>query len=99
MTPSLTSPPCSPGNTNEAHLAARVAAADAYAMDCLRLAHDCRVAPMLFLKCTAQSVSLMREARGARAQLMRIQAERRKRESDNATPATRPPGSSTAPSA
>ena len=74
-----------PGNADEAHLAARVAAADAYAMDCLRLAHDCRVAPMLFLKCAAQSVSLMREARGARTQLMRIQAERRKRESDNAT--------------
>jgi hypothetical protein len=74
-----------PGNADEAHLAARVAAADAYAMDCLRLAHDCRVAPMLFLKCTAQSVSLMREARGARTQLMRIQAERRKREADNAT--------------
>jgi hypothetical protein len=40
---------------------------------------------MLFLKFTAQSVSLMREARGARTQLMRIQAERRKREADNAT--------------
>ena len=74
-----------PGNADEAHLAARVAAADAYAMDCLRLAHDCRVAPMLFLKCAAQSVSLMREARGARTQLMRIQAERRKREADNVT--------------
>ena len=54
-------------------------------MDCLRLAHDCRVAPMLFLKCTAQAASMMREARGARTQLMRIQAERRKREADNAT--------------
>ena len=74
-----------PGNADEAHLAARVAAADAYAMDCLRLAHDCRVAPMLFLKCTAQATSMMREARGARTQLMRIQAERRKREADNAT--------------
>ena len=74
-----------PGNADEAHLAARVAAADAYAMDCLRLAHDCRVAPMLFLKCTAQAACMMREARGARTQLMRIQAERRKRESDNAT--------------
>ena len=74
-----------PGNADEAHLAARVAAADAYAMDCLRLAHDCRVAPVLFLKCTAQAACMMREARGARTQLMRIQAERRKRESDNAT--------------
>ena len=74
-----------PGNADEAHLAARVAAADAYAMDCLRLAHDCRVAPMLFLKCTAQAACMMREARGARAQLMRIQAERHKRESDNVT--------------
>jgi hypothetical protein len=74
-----------PGNADEAHLAARVAAADAYAMDCLRLAHDCRVAPMLFLKCTAQAACMMREARGARTQLMRIQAERRKREADNAT--------------
>ena len=74
-----------PGNADEAHLAARVAAADAYAMDCLRLAHDCRGAPMLFLKCTAQAASMMREARGARTQLMRIQAERRKREADNAT--------------
>ena len=50
-----------PGNADEAHLAARVAAADAYAMDCLRLAHDCRVAPMLFLKCTAQAACMMRE--------------------------------------
>ena len=74
-----------PGNADEANLAARVVAADVYAKDCLRLAHDCRVAPMLFLKFTAQSVSLMREARGARTQLMRIQAERRKREADNAT--------------
>ena len=40
---------------------------------------------MLFLKCTAQATSMMREARGARTQLMRIQAERRKRELDNAT--------------
>ena len=47
--------------------------------------HDCRVAPMLFLKCTAQAPCMMREARGARTLLMRIQAERRKRELDNAT--------------
>jgi hypothetical protein len=68
-----------PGNADEANLVDRVAAADAYAMDCLRLA------PMLFLKCTAQATCMMREARGARTLLMRIQAERRKRESDNAT--------------
>ena len=74
-----------PGNADEAHLAACVAAADAYAKDCLRLAHDCRAAPMLFLKFTAQATSMMREARGARTQLMRIQAERHKREADNAT--------------
>jgi hypothetical protein len=80
-----------PGNADEAHLAARVAAADACAMDCLRLAHDCRVAPMLFLKCTAQAACMMREARGARTQLM-------KRESDNAT-RDQAAGSSTAPSA
>jgi hypothetical protein len=73
------------GNADEANLAARIAAADAYAMECLRLAHDCRVAPMLFLKCTSQAACMMCEAGGARTQLMRIQAGRRKRESDNAT--------------
>ena len=73
-----------PGNADEAHLAARVAAADAYAMDCLRLAHDCRAAPMLFPMHRPGRLH-DREAHGARAQLMRIQAERRKREADNAT--------------
>jgi hypothetical protein len=37
---------------------------------------------MLFLRCNAQAVSMMRQARGFRSLLMRVQAERRKREAD-----------------
>ena len=64
-----------PGNADEAHLAARVAAADAYAMDYLRPAQDCRAAPMLSSMRRPGRLH-DREAHGARAQLMRIQAER-----------------------
>jgi hypothetical protein len=53
-------------------------------MDCLRLARDHAADPACVLKCTAQSASMMREARGARSLLLRVQAARQKREANSA---------------
>jgi hypothetical protein len=63
-------------------LAAQFVAANAQALDCLRLARAHAADPSLVLKCTAQSAAMMRQARGARALLLRIQAARQKREAD-----------------
>ena len=73
-----------PANADEANLAAQYVAANAQAMDCLRLAREHAADVSLVLKCTAQSASMMRQARGARAQLLRAQAARQKREADSA---------------
>jgi hypothetical protein len=54
-------------------------------MDCLRQARDYRGDPSFFLKCNAQAVSTERKAQSARTLLLRLQAERRKREADNET--------------
>ena len=59
-----------------------VVAANAQAMECLRLARVYPGDPNFVLKCTAQSASMMRQARAARSLLLRVQAERRKREAD-----------------
>jgi hypothetical protein len=71
-----------PLNQDEADTAARVVAASAHAMDCLRLAvrhaDDLKEAGKL----RAQAASMMRQANGARSLLMRVQAERRKRDND-----------------
>ena len=74
-----------PANGEEAHLAARSVGFAIYAMDCLRQARDFRGDPPFFLKCNAQAVSTERKAQSARSLLLRLQAERRKREADNAT--------------
>ncbi|HEY6440345.1 MAG TPA: hypothetical protein VIY55_10015 [Acetobacteraceae bacterium] len=66
-----------PSNSEEAHIAARSVGLAIYAMDCLRQARDCRG--------NAQAVSTERKAQSARTLLLRLQAERRKREADNAT--------------
>jgi hypothetical protein len=74
-----------PGNADEAHIAARYVAASAWADDCLSLARQCRATdPANFLKCLAQANRTLREARGMRSLLQRLQAERRKREADPA---------------
>ena len=68
-----------PATTAEAILAAQCIAANAQALDCLRLARLTPVDAPLVLKCTAQSVSMMRQSRGALGHLLRLQAAREKR--------------------
>jgi hypothetical protein len=74
-----------PANADEVILAAQYIAASAHALDCLRLARQSPNDVAQVLKCTAQSAGMMRQARGARAQLLRLQVARGKRRSDNAT--------------
>jgi hypothetical protein len=73
-----------PANADEANLAAQYAAASAHAIECLRRAQDHRANLTIFLKCEAQADRMQRQARAFRALLLRVQAERRKRETDNA---------------
>jgi hypothetical protein len=73
-----------PANADEANLAALYVAAGAYAMDCLRLARERAPDHVWVLKCGAQAASTMRQARATRSLLLRVQAERQKREADNA---------------
>jgi hypothetical protein len=72
-----------PVTADEARIAAQFVAADAQAMDSLRLARRYHGDPNLILKCSAQSASMMRQARAARTLLLRVQAERRKLEADS----------------
>jgi hypothetical protein len=71
-----------PANGDEVELATQVVAANAQAMESLRLARKYPGDPNFVLKCSAQSASMMRQARAARSLLLRVQAERRKREAD-----------------
>jgi hypothetical protein len=73
-----------PANADEANLAALYVAADAYAMDCLRLAREHAPDHVWVLKCGAQAASTMRQARATRSLLLRVQAERQKRQADQA---------------
>ncbi|HXA26082.1 MAG TPA: hypothetical protein VNW90_27690 [Acetobacteraceae bacterium] len=73
-----------PAGADEANLAATYVAANAQAMECLRLVRKYHGDPNFILKCTAHSASMMRQARATRSLLLRVQAERRKREADNA---------------
>ena len=72
-----------PANGEEAELAAQFVAASAQALDCLRLAREHPADTPRILKCTAQAANMMRQSRGARSLLLRVQADRRKREADN----------------
>jgi hypothetical protein len=54
-------------------------------LECQRLAQTHAADTPLALKCTAQAANMMRQARGARALLLRVQAVRRKREPASAT--------------
>ncbi len=63
-----------PANAEEADLAAQFVAANAQAMECLRLARvQCGGLSPWVLRCTAQSANMMRQARGARSLLLRVQ--------------------------
>jgi hypothetical protein len=73
-----------PATADEANLAAQYAAASAQAIECLRQGQEHRGNPTIFLKCGGQADRAQRQARGFRAMLLRVQAERRKRETDNA---------------
>jgi hypothetical protein len=72
-----------PANADEANIAAQYVAAGAQALDSLRLAREHAADTPRALKCIAQAASMMRELRGARSLLLRVQADRRKREADN----------------
>jgi hypothetical protein len=72
-----------PAIADEANLAAIYVAAGAQAMQCLRLARQYHGDPNFILKCTAHSANMMRQARATMSLLLRVQAERRKRETDN----------------
>jgi hypothetical protein len=74
-----------PANADEANLAVQYVATSAQAMVCLRVAREYATADhAFFLKSNALAVSMMRQARGARSLLLRVQAAREKREADNA---------------
>jgi len=73
----------SPANADEVALATQYVAAYAYAMDCLRLMRECPGTPDA-KKLGAGARSTMREARGARSLLLRVQKERHQPEKDNA---------------
>ena len=65
-----------PENAAEGRLAARFVVADAWSLDCLRLARERRREPDIAQKCTAQALSLMREGNSALRLLLRLQAAR-----------------------
>ncbi|MGE0221923.1 MAG: hypothetical protein AB7S57_01580 [Acetobacteraceae bacterium] len=73
-----------PANAAEAAQAAQYVAANAQAMDCLQLARDPALDPVMALKCRAQAAAMMRQAQGALRLLLRTQTLRRTLEADNA---------------
>ena len=79
-----------PTTPDEANLAALYVAASAQALDCLRLARLHPNDTAVVLKCTAQSASMMREARAFRAALERAQTTRRKRTGASGGDAAKP---------
>ena len=80
-----------PATPDEASLAAYYVAAGAQAADCIRLARANPNDVVNFLKCTAQSASMMRQAHRWRTALLGAQAGRRQREADPATSDTAQP--------
>ncbi len=71
-----------PENAAEGRLAAQFVAADAWALDCLRLAKEKRREIEFAYKCRAQAMSLMREAKSSLRLLLKLQAARRVVEAD-----------------
>ena len=73
-----------PGNAEEATLAAQYVATKAFALHCLQAARDHPGDVACLVKCTAQAARMTHEERGLRTLLQRLQAERRKRETNPA---------------
>lgn len=73
-----------PANAEEAGIATQYVYACTQAMDCAQLTREYATDTPMFLKCAAQTASLMREARGWRALLDRTQAARRARQANPA---------------
>jgi hypothetical protein len=72
-----------PANADEANLAAMYVIASARGIDLARTAQQhARTDPAFALKCDAQSAKHLRQAQTTRALLLRVQAARRKLESD-----------------
>ena len=71
-----------PENAAEGQLAAQFVLAEAWAADCLRLAGERRRETGIAMKCRAQALSFMREAKSAWRLLLKAQAERRALEKD-----------------
>ncbi len=71
-----------PENAAEGQLAAQFVLAEAWAADCLRLAGERRREMAIALKCKAQALSFMREAKSAWRLLLKAQAERMAMEKD-----------------
>ena len=66
-----------PATAAEGRLAAQFVAADAYGMDCLRLAQLFGSEPDVARRCAAQAMAMMRQSQSAMRMLLRLQAARR----------------------
>ena len=73
-----------PETAFEGRLAAQAVVADAWGLDCLRLAQERYREFDIARKCKAQASSLMREAKSALRELRRLQSDRGKRAKDEA---------------
>jgi hypothetical protein len=74
-----------PANAEEVEIAVQFVSANAQAKECCRLMHLHTATNIhTAMQCNAQSASMMSQARGARALLLRVQAARHKREADDA---------------
>ena len=72
-----------PATAFEGRLAAQAVVADAWAMDCLRLARERQLELEVARRCQLQAASMMREGKSALRALEKLQAARRKREADD----------------
>ena len=77
-----------PANAAEAALAAQYIAANAQAMECLRLANLRATGLEMGLKCNAQAASMMRQSHSALRTLLRMQGVREKRDANAVTAGT-----------
>jgi hypothetical protein len=73
-----------PANAAEARMAAQFVVADAYSLDCFRVAQESWQQPDVARRCAAQGLSMLRESKCAMRVLMRMQAARRLVAADDA---------------
>ncbi|HUD58327.1 MAG TPA: hypothetical protein VMQ99_02390 [Acetobacteraceae bacterium] len=74
-----------PANADEAYLAVQCIAAQADAMNCLRISHQPGIDDKLAAQRAAKASGMMRQADATRRLLLRIQSDRKKREASNKT--------------